>query len=181
MRLGGIKQKKSAWGSAVNNTNCLLFYSPKTRSHILTFVSGFTNYPFADVYFSNSKMASSSWVIIRIHVTTPWPYKNLGLLQTPYFSCAEPNWISSTLERRWRDIWFRRRTVCRTYVKFDKFKVRQTLSNLTLFRTKLKLPYQIDSDTPYLIHQLGSAHDWSGVWTGPWTVMVFTPRRSNFR
>ena len=34
--------------------------------------------------------------------------------QTPYFSCAEPNWISSTLERHWGDIWFRRRTVCRT-------------------------------------------------------------------
>ena len=37
----------------------------------------------------------------------------LGLVQTLYFSCAEPNWISSTLERHWRDIWFRRRTVCR--------------------------------------------------------------------
>ena len=40
--------------------------------------------------------------------------RHLGLVQTPYFSCAEPNWISSTLERRWRDIWFRRRTLCRT-------------------------------------------------------------------
>ena len=38
-------------------------------------------------------------------------------------------------------------------------------------RTKLKLPYQIDSMAallPYLIHQLGSAHEWSGVWTGPY-------------
>ena len=38
-------------------------------------------------------------------------------------------------------------------------------------RTKLKLPYQIDSEAallPYLIHQLGSAHEWSGVWTGPY-------------
>ena len=43
----------------------------------------------------------------------------------------------------------------------------KTLSNLTLFcRTKLKLPYRIDSDAdllPYLIHQLGSAYEWSGV------------------
>ena len=39
---------------------------------------------------------------------------NLGPVQTPYFSCAEPHWISSTLERHWRDIWFRRCTVCRT-------------------------------------------------------------------
>ena len=33
-------------------------------------------------------------------------------------------------------------------------------------RTKLKLPYQTDSDAvllPNLIHQLGSAHEWSGV------------------
>ena len=29
----------------------------------------------------------------------------LGLVQTPYFSCAEPDWISSTLEQHWRDIW----------------------------------------------------------------------------
>ena len=37
-------------------------------------------------------------------------------------------------------------------------------------RTKLKLPYQTDSDAallPNLIHQLGSAHEWSGVWTRP--------------
>ena len=37
-------------------------------------------------------------------------------------------------------------------------------------RTKLKLPYQTDSDAallPNLIHQLGSAHEWSGVWVRP--------------
>ena len=37
-------------------------------------------------------------------------------------------------------------------------------------RTKLKLPDQTDSNAallPYLIHQLGSAHEWSGVWNGP--------------
>ena len=35
-----------------------------------------------------------------------------------------------------------------------------------LCRTKLKLPYQTDSDAallPVLIHQLDSAHEWSGV------------------
>ena len=37
-------------------------------------------------------------------------------------------------------------------------------------RTKLKLPYQTDLDAallPNLIHQLGSAHEWSGVWIRP--------------
>ena len=53
----------------------------------------------------------------------------LGLVQTPYFSSAEPNWISSTLERHWRDIWF----------KFDKSS---TLSNLTL------LPHQTKTAVP---------------------------------
>ena len=47
---------------------------------------------------------------------------DLGLVQTPYFSCAEPNWISSTLERHLRNIWFRRRTVY-----WDKVKVDNTL------------------------------------------------------
>ena len=69
-----------------------------------------------------------------------------------------PKWISSTLERHWRDIWFRRRVPC-VEPKLSSTKVRQTLSNFC--RTKLKLPYQIGSDTallPYSIHQLGSAH-----------------------
>jgi len=38
-----------------------------------------------------------------------------------------------------------------------------------------KLPYQTDADAallPYLIHQLGSAHEWSGVWTGPYWVQT---------
>ena len=37
-------------------------------------------------------------------------------------------------------------------------------------RTKLKRPYQTDSDAallPNSIHQLGSAHEWSGVWIRP--------------
>ena len=42
--------------------------------------------------------------------------------------------------------------------------VRQTLSNFC--HTYLKMPYQIDSDAallPYLIHQLGWAHEWHSV------------------
>ena len=41
-------------------------------------------------------------------------------------------------------------------------------------RTKLKLPYQTDSDAallPNLIHQLGSAHEWSGVWIRPYLLV----------
>ena len=36
--------------------------------------------------------------------------------------------------------------------------------------TKPNLPNQTDSNAallPYLTHQLGSAHEWSGVWNGP--------------
>ena len=42
-----------------------------------------------------------------------------------------------------------------------------------LCRTKLKLPYQTDSVAallPDLFHQLGSAHEWSGVWIRPQSV-----------
>ena len=38
-------------------------------------------------------------------------------------------------------------------------------------RTKLKLSYQTNSDAallPNLIHHLGSAHEWSGVWIRPY-------------
>ena len=38
-------------------------------------------------------------------------------------------------------------------------------------RTKPNLPNQTDSNAallPYLTHQLGSAHEWSGVWNGPY-------------
>ena len=37
-------------------------------------------------------------------------------------------------------------------------------------RSKPNLPNQTDSNAallPYLTHQLGSAHEWSGVWDGP--------------
>ena len=37
-------------------------------------------------------------------------------------------------------------------------------------RSKPKLPNQTDSNAallPYLTRQLGSAHEWSGVWNGP--------------
>ena len=46
--------------------------------------------------------------------------------------------------------------------------VRQTLPNLMLFAANL--PTQTDSNAallPYLTHQLGSAHEWSGVWNVP--------------
>ena len=49
-----------------------------------------------------------------------------------------------------------------------------------LCRTKLKVPYQTDSDAallPDLIHQLGSAHEWSGVWISH----RFTPQDVNNR
>ena len=44
--------------------------------------------------------------------------------------------------------------------------VRQTLPNLMLFAA----PNLTDSNAAlllYLTHQLGSAHEWSGVWNGP--------------
>ena len=37
-------------------------------------------------------------------------------------------------------------------------------------RSKSNLPNRTDSNAallPYLTHQLGSAHEWSGVWNGP--------------
>jgi len=40
-------------------------------------------------------------------------------------------------------------------------------------RTKLNLPNQTDSNAaplPYLTHQLGSAHEWSGVWNRPYVI-----------
>ena len=42
--------------------------------------------------------------------------------------------------------------------------------------TKLKVPYQTDSDAALLsdlIHQLGSAHEWSGVWIRPKGPFIF--------
>ena len=43
-------------------------------------------------------------------------------------------------------------------------------------RTKPNLPNQTDSNAallPYLTHQLGSAHEWSSVWNGPWFLFIF--------
>ena len=64
-------------------------------------------------------------------------YVDLGVVQTPYFSCAEPNWISSTLERHWRNIWFRWHSA-----KLSSTNVWRTLSNLMLLphHTKTALP-----------------------------------------
>jgi len=39
-----------------------------------------------------------------------------------------------------------------------------------VYRTKPNLPNQTDSNAallPHLTHQLGSAHEWSGIWNGP--------------
>ena len=61
-------------------------------------------------------------------------------------------------------------------------------------RTKPNLPNQTDTNAallPYLTHQLGSAHEWSGVWNGPKVVQTTTlheqplvglpsPERSHF-
>jgi len=44
-------------------------------------------------------------------------------------------------------------------------------------RTKPNLPSQTDSNAallPSLAHQLGSAHEWSGVWNGPKTTLFIT-------
>ena len=44
-------------------------------------------------------------------------------------------------------------------------------------RTKPDLPNQTDSNAallPYLTYQLGSAHEWSGVWNGPQTFLSKT-------
>ena len=45
-------------------------------------------------------------------------------------------------------------------------------------RSKSNLPKRTDSNTallPYLTHQLGSAHEWSGVWNGPFNVRACEP------
>ena len=42
-------------------------------------------------------------------------------------------------------------------------------------RSKSNLPNQTDSNAtllPYLTHQLGSAHEWSGIWNGPDSFMA---------
>ena len=48
--------------------------------------------------------------------------------------------------------------------------VRQTMPNLMLFAAPNLISNRTDSNAallPYLTHQLGSAHEWSGVWNGP--------------
>ena len=42
-------------------------------------------------------------------------------------------------------------------------------------RTKPDLPKQTDSNAallPYLTNQLGPAHEWSGVWNGPYSAVL---------
>ena len=43
-------------------------------------------------------------------------------------------------------------------------------------RSKSNLPNRTDSNAallPYLTHQLGSAHEWSGVWNGPFEIFFY--------
>ena len=67
-------------------------------------------------------------------------YALQGLVQTPYFSYVEPNWIpvSLTLEQHWGDIRFR---LC-VEAKLSSTNVAQTLSKLTL------LPHQAKTAVP---------------------------------
>ena len=83
---------------------------------------------------------------------------DLGLVQTPYFSCAEPNWTSLTLKRNWQDIWFR---PC-VNPELSSTKVRQTLSNLTL------LPHQTKTAVPNWFRRRSFAVLNSSVRFGTW-------------
>ena len=50
-------------------------------------------------------------------------------------------------------------------------------------RSKSNLPNRTDSNAallPYLTHQLGSAHEWSGVWNGPQTTQNLVISRCCF-
>ena len=76
---------------------------------------------------------------------------DLGLVQTPYFSCAEPNWTSLTLKRNWRD-----------NPNLSSTKVRQTLSNLTL------LPHQTKTAVPNWFRRRSFAVLNSSVRFGTW-------------
>ena len=95
----------------------------------------------------------------------------------PLLSCS--SWISSTLERHWHDIWFRRRTVCRAQVSY-RFDTSSTDSvELKAFGRfchttpkKTAAPIWFRHRSSYLIRQLGSAHEWSGVWTRPESVLI---------
>ena len=76
---------------------------------------------------------------------------DLGLVQTPYFSCAEPNWTSLTLKRNWRD-----------NPNLSSTKVRQTLSNWTL------LPHQTKTAVPIWFRRRSFAVLNSSVRFGTW-------------
>ena len=76
---------------------------------------------------------------------------DLGLVQTPYFSCAEPNWTSLTLKRNWRD-----------NPNLSSTKVRQTLSNWTL------LPHQTKTAVPIWFRRRSFAVLNSSVKFGTW-------------
>ena len=50
-------------------------------------------------------------------------------------------------------------------------------------RSKSNLPNRTDSNAallPYLTHQFGSAHEWSGVWNGPHLFCAYIQFNSHF-
>ena len=92
----------------------------------------------------------------------------------PTIQISVLNCISTTWERHCRDIWFRWHTVCRAYVKFYKSSTDSVELNAFSAPNYWKLAYQIDSEAallPFLIHQLGSVHEWSGIWTEPYATL----------
>ena len=84
----------------------MLVAEPKAEAHNTTEASiipeirkNESNIVLLYIVFNEIRKKHNLTLLLKI-VTT---YR-LGLIQTPYFSCAEPNCISSTLERHWRDI-----------------------------------------------------------------------------
>ena len=116
--------------------------------------------------------------VLLLFIKSPSTDPNVlsGLVQTPYFSCAEPNWISSTLERHWRDIWSRRASdsdgVPCVEPELSSTKVWQTLSNLTL------LPHQTKTAIPNWFRRCSFAVVNSSVRFGTWVERRLNRARS---
>ena len=85
----------------------------KTQSHHINIISHSDRARKSSVLYSQSRtgtfLSCSQGLVdfLAVQVT----FQAL-LVQTSYFLCAEPNWISSTLNRHWRDISFRWSSVC---------------------------------------------------------------------
>ena len=99
--------------------------------------------------------------VMYINKNKLWPCLcSLGLVQTPYFSCAEPNWISSN----WNDTGATSDSdgVPCVEPQLSSTKVRQTLSNLTL------LPHQTKTAVPNWFRRCSFAVLNSSVRFGTW-------------